>query len=369
MPTTTPDRRSAPDTDTAPPPARWHQLTVAALDRLTADTTAITLAVPAQLAEAFRAPAGRHLVVRHRRDGRELRRSYSLCPPPFAPEVLRLIVKRAAPDGFGVYAATELAVGDRLEVSAPTGGFRLAAIPGGHHVLLAGGTGIAPLLAMAAAALREDPHCRVSLVYSVQGMGALLLADELTDLKDAHLGRFTVLPVFSREPRAAELLSGRIDAARLHRLLAAVGTEFDATTAFYLCGPWGLVATARDALTKAGAGEVRLELFSPEGTPAAVTPPPAGRSVRVTARLAGHTSSTPMQPGDRVLLDAVLRARPDAPYSCQAGLCGSCRAKVVAGSVALGGQFALGPAELAAGYTLTCRARPQTDAVELDFDA
>ncbi|MBP0450779.1 2Fe-2S iron-sulfur cluster binding domain-containing protein [Kitasatospora sp. RG8] len=352
-------------------PQGWHALTVSGLDHLTDDTVAVTLAVPERLAEALSHRAGQHVVVRHRQGERELRRCYSVCPPPFDPGRLRLIVKRASPDGFGAYATTRLAVGDRLRVSPPAGTFQLAAAPVTHHVLLAGGTGIAPLLAMAAAALRDDPHCRVSLLYAARGAGSLLLADELADLKDAYLGRFTLLQVFSRERREADLLSGRLDGARLQRLLSAPGTEFDAATAFYLCGPWGLVTLARTALAEAGAAErqIRLELFSPEGTPAAVPVPPAGRSVQVTARLGGHTAGARMLPGDRTLLDAVLRVRPDAPYSCRVGLCGSCRARVVSGSAVLDSQYALDPAEVAAGYTLTCRARPQTDAVELDFDA
>ncbi|MFD0350406.1 hypothetical protein ACFQ0M_39060 [Kitasatospora aburaviensis] len=92
---------------------------------------------------------------------------------------------------------------------------------------------------MAAAALRDDPRCRVSLLYAARGAGSLLLADELADLKDAHLGRFSALQVFSRERREADLLSGRPDGDRLRRLLSAAGTGFDAATAFYLCGPWG----------------------------------------------------------------------------------------------------------------------------------
>lgn len=366
-------------TRTAPSPSRatrqtgWFPLAVSRLDRLAADTVAITLEVPERLSGTFGHRAGRHVVVRHRRGGVEVRRSYSICPPPDDPGRLRLIVRRVSPEGFGAYAVTELAVGDRLDVSPPAGSFRLDATPGAHHVLVAGGTGIAPLLAMAAEALRDDPHCRVSLLYAGRDTGTLLLADELADLKDMYLSRFTVLYVLSRERREADLLSGRIDAERLPRLLAPLGTDADAATAFYLCGPWGLVEAARSALVRAGtpSGQVRVELFSTDGAPAAPETPraPAVAGVRITVRLAGRTSAAAMLPGDRVILDAMLRARPDTPYSCRVGLCGSCRARVVRGSADLDSQYALSPAELAAGYTLACRARPTTQEIELDFDA
>lgn len=353
----------------------WFPLPVRGLDKLAEDAVAVTLEVPEALTGVFAHAAGQHVVVRHRRGGRELRRSYSVCPPPFARDRLRLVVGRGRPDGFGAYALSGLAVGDRLDVSPPAGGFQLDAAPGTHHVLVAGGTGIAPLLAMAAAALGDDPGCRVSLVYASRTAAGVLLAEELADLKDAHLGRLAVLHVLSRERREADLLSGRIDRERLWRLLAPLGAGVDADgdadrTVYYLCGPWGLVESARGALAGAGVPQerVRAELFSTREAPPLTEPPPGPGAV-VSARIGGRTSAARTQPGDRVLLDALLRTRPDTPYSCRVGLCGSCRALVVRGSAAMGGQFALEDAEIAAGFTLACRARATSDRVDLDFDA
>ncbi len=100
-------------------PTGWFRLTVARLERLAEDTVAITLDVPAALAGTFAHRPGQHVVVRHRTPGGELRRSYSLCPPPGDPAALRVVVKRNSPDGFGKYALTTLAQGDRLELSPP----------------------------------------------------------------------------------------------------------------------------------------------------------------------------------------------------------------------------------------------------------
>ncbi|WP_369381976.1 2Fe-2S iron-sulfur cluster-binding protein [Streptomyces sp. cg36] len=363
------------DSDATAPARRatgWYRLPVTGVERVGEQTVAISLAVPDEHAGVFAHRAGQHVVVRHRPDGRELRRSYSVCLTPGADAGLRIVVKRLGPDGFAEYATTELAVGDTLELGPPTGDFRLAERPGAHHVLVAGGSGITPLLSMAAAALREDPECRVSLVYANRSAQSVLLADELTDLKDAHVGRFFVLHVLSRETRESELLSGRIDADRLPRLLALLGAEPDESAHFYLCGPWGLVETVREALTRWGADpdRVRFELFSTGGgLPPAPPPEPLGRTGLISAHLDGRTSQAVMQPEDRVVLDAVLRARPETPYSCRDGLCGSCRAKVVRGSAVMDRQYALGAAELAAGYTLPCRARPESDELALDFDA
>ncbi|MEV5511023.1 2Fe-2S iron-sulfur cluster-binding protein [Streptomyces orinoci] len=352
-------------------PTGWHRLRVAGLAHLTEDAVAVTLEVPAPLAGVFAHRAGQHITVRHQVNGRKLRRSYSVCPRPGDRAGLRLVVKRLGPGGFAEYATTRLAVGDTLELAPPIGEFRLANRPGAHHVMIAAGSGITPLLSMAAAALEDDPACRVSLVHAGRTSGSALLADEVADLKDAFTGRFFPLHILSRETREAELLSGRIDEDRLPRLLALLDAEPEEDTHFYLCGPFALVESVRTALARWGAdpAHIRFELFSAADAQLPPVPRESGvRPGRITARLGGRTTVAAMAPGDRVVLDAVLRARPETPYSCRDGLCGSCRAKVVRGSVVLDRQYALGEAELAAGYTLACRARPESDEIGLDFD-
>ncbi|WP_369193072.1 2Fe-2S iron-sulfur cluster-binding protein [Streptomyces djakartensis] len=377
------------DTPTPTPPAEpaasrrggFHSLRVAGLLRPTADTVAVTLEVPAALRAVFAHRPGQHVVVRHRRPGGELRRSYSLCPPPDDPEALRLVIKRGGPEGFGAYATSRLETGDRLELSAPTGSFALPELPpGAHHVLLAGGSGITPLAPMATHALRRDPACRVSLIHSVPTSADAVLADELARLKDEFVDRLTVLHVLTREDRGSAdgPLARRLDAAGLRHLLAAVGARPGPDTAFALCGPPGLLDTAREVLAHWGADPalVRWELFTTQPASHAQlaphTPPPgpvSAAEARVSALLDGRRRVAAVGPGDASLLDALLRAHPDVPYACREGVCGSCRAKVVSGRVTADAQHALDDRDLAAGYTLVCRARPDTPEVTVDFDA
>lgn len=349
----------------------WHRLRVAGVRPLTEDAVALTLDLPDRLAGAFAHRPGQHVTVRHVLNGTEIRRSYSICPPPHGQRELRLVVKRLGPGGFAEYATTVLAAGDELDVASPTGDFGLVTRPGAHHVMVAAGSGVTPLLSMATAALRDDPRSRVSLVSINRTARSVLLADELADLKDAYVDRFHPLYVLTRETRETEMLSGRIDTVRLPRLLRAVGAEAGAHVFFYLCGPWGMVTSLRESLTRWGAdpARIRSELFSLSSRDPA--PPPAeplGRAVRITATVGGRTAVVVMEDQDRVVLDALLRTRPDIPYSCREGLCGSCRARVTQGAVTTGRQYVLGPEELAAGYTLACRARPESDETALDFD-
>ena len=357
----------------------WHPLRVSRTEPVGDQATAITLDVPDRLADTFAYRPGQHVLVRSQHTGRELRRSYSVCLPPGERHGLRLVVKYLGPGGFAEYATTALAVGDLLELSPPTGHFTLVEEPGAHHVLIGGGSGVTPLLSIAAAALRADPSCRVSLICANRSARSVLLADELSDLKDAHVGRFSVLHVLSQEARESDLLSGRIDGTRLPALLALLGVEPGDRAQYYLCGPLGLVELARVSLERWGADptRVRFELFSTSTSTSASAPasaPPAtsarrAGAVTVSARLDGRTTTVELRPEDRVLLDALLRARPETPYSCRDGLCGSCRARVLLGTVTMDRQYALDAAELAAGYTLACRAGPASDRIDLDFDA
>ncbi|WP_239513017.1 2Fe-2S iron-sulfur cluster-binding protein [Streptomyces actuosus] len=248
---------------------------------------------------------------------------------------------------------------------------------------------------MAAHALRRDPACRVTLVHSARTAADALLADELAELKDEFVDRFTELLVLTREDRGngGGPLAGRLDAAGLRRLLAALDARPGPDTAYALCGPPGLVDTARRVLAETGADPTRVcwELFtvgdttarSPEPTalrpaspppargpaPESASPAPGGGEARVTALLDGRRRTATVQPHDPFLLDALLRAHPDVPYACREGVCGSCRARVLSGQVAADRQHALDARERAAGYTLVCRARPRTPELTLDFDA
>ncbi|MEK8146601.1 hypothetical protein NKH18_51130 [Streptomyces sp. M10(2022)] len=159
------------------------------------------------------------------------------------------MIRRGAPDGFGAHAVSGLSTGDVLELSPPQGGFTLPEQPGGHHVLIAGGSGITPLATMAAAALHEDPVCRVTLIHSVPTAADALLSDELSELKDSFVDRLTVLYVLTRERHDSGTPGGRIDHARLPRLLTAVDTRPGPGTTYAVCGPAGLVTAVRRALT------------------------------------------------------------------------------------------------------------------------
>jgi ring-1,2-phenylacetyl-CoA epoxidase subunit PaaE len=347
----------------------FTRLRVAEVDPVTADSVAITFEVPAEQAGAFRFSPGQHLTLRRVVDGVEQRRTYSVCSAAGGP--LRVAVKRLDGGAFSTWATTALRAGDAVEVLPPAGRFGPRVDPSRalRYGLVAAGSGITPVLSIAATVLDTEPGSDVVLVYGNRTAGSVMFLDELADLKDRFPTRLQVLHVLSGEEQESELLSGRIDRDRLQRLAATGLLPVDEIDAWYLCGPFGMVTDARATLLDAGvdASRVHVELFHADAPPP--RPPregPPADAATVVALLHGRSTTVAVSP-DETVLDAVLARRPDAPYACKGGVCGTCRARVVEGAVEMDVNYALEPDELAAGVVLTCQARPTTDRVRLDY--
>ncbi|MFE3400678.1 2Fe-2S iron-sulfur cluster-binding protein [Streptomyces anulatus] len=350
----------------------FHPLRVSAIERITDDAVAVTLAVPAELRETFRHTPGQHLNVRYAVDGQEIRRSYSICAPateqPGDP-VLRVGIRMVDGGAFSTYALKELAVGDRVEAMPPMGRFVLKPRPG-LFAAVVGGSGITPVLSMAATLLDREPTARFCLIRSDRTAASTMFLDEVADLKDRYPDRFQLVTALSREEQSAGLPSGRLDAERLTGLLPAMlpVAEVDG---WFLCGPLGLVRGTEKALKTLGVDRSRVhqEIFHVDEAPTDVTVAKVASpsDAVLTATLHGRSGSWPVQDTES-LLETVLRSRSDAPYACKGGVCGTCRAFLVSGEVRMDRNFALEPEETGAGFVLACQSHPLTPEVELDFD-
>ena len=349
----------------------FSTLRVASVDGLTDDSVAVTFDVPEEQAERFRFRPGQHLTLRRVLDGADLRRTYSVCSSA-AGGPLRVAVKRLDGGAFSTWATRDLRPGDAVEVLPPAGSFgpHLDPAQARRYGLVAAGSGITPVLSIAASVLDVEPGSDVLLVYGNRSQDAVMFVEELSDLKDRHPDRLQVVHVLSREEQESELLSGRLDGDRLRQLADAGLLPVGDVDAWYLCGPFGMVTTARETLVELGAepGRVHVELFHADAPPP--RPPrqgPAQDASTVSVVLHGRSSTVEVDPDRQTVLDAVLARRPDAPYACKGGVCGTCRARVVDGAVEMDVNYALEPDELAAGVVLTCQSRPTTPAVRLEF--
>lgn len=347
--------------------ARFHELTVTDIRRTTADAVVLTLDAP-PLFRPFR--PGQYVTLRATIDGQDTRRSYSICSGLDDP-TFRVAIK-ALPNGlFSPWANTMLKRGDTVLVQKPEGRFGIPIAPSASRVFAAfvAGSGITPVLSILRTVLAREPASRFFLFRGDQTTASIMFRDEIEDLKDRHLARLSVFHVLSRERQELDILNGHLDAARLPALLRLL-PEPDHV---FLCGPQAMVAALEPALRAAAParGRVHVERFTPApgGTPrppVAVTPGAAPACI-ATLVLDGTRIDVPMAGGETIV-DAALRAGRDPPFSCKAGMCCTCRARLIEGRVEMEANYSLEPWETEAGYVLTCQARALTPRVVVDFD-
>jgi ring-1,2-phenylacetyl-CoA epoxidase subunit PaaE len=349
---------------------QFHPLRIAKIEQLTDDAVAVTFDVPEELAEDYRFAPGQALTLRRVVGDQDERRSYSICAPMGAAP--RVGVREVPGGFFSSYLVHEVRPGDEIEVLPPSGTFTADLSVPGNHVFVVAGSGITPAISLAGSVLR-DGESTVTVFYGNRRTNTVMFADELADLKDAYGTRLQLVHVLSREPRDAELTTGRLDAERLRTLVDAF-TDPGHVDHWWLCGPHGMVTDARQLLTELGVPteKVHQELFYVDDIP----PQPVrgddqlveGPSSQVTVVLDGR-STTLALPKDEPVLDSAQRVRADLPFACKGGVCGTCRARVTDGEVEMRRNYALEPNEVAAGYVLTCQTLPISDAVTVDFDA
>ena len=348
---------------------QFHELTVARIDRLCADAVAVTFHVPPELTEEYRFRPGQSLTLRRLVDGQDERRSYSICAPAGQP--VRIGVREVPGGALSGWLVNDVRPGDRIEVQPPSGAFTPDLTEPGRHVLVAAGSGITPVLSITASAL-ADAASEATLLYGNRRADTVMFADEIADLKDSHPVRLQLVHVLSREPQEVELFSGRLDAARLRRLLPALCPVGDVDH-WWLCGPYGMVTDAKTVLAELGvpAERVHRELFYVEDSPPEPeqhAEAPLTGGCQATIILDGRRTAATIPPGTAVL-DGAQRARPDLPFACKGGVCGTCRARLVSGEVRMRRNFALEQAELDAGFVLTCQSLPVSDELTVDYDA
>ncbi|NMO56652.1 phenylacetate-CoA oxygenase/reductase subunit PaaK [Actinoplanes sp. TBRC 11911] len=346
----------------------FQTLRVAAVERLCDDAVAVTFDVPDELAGAYAFRPGQSLTVRRPSDESDERRSYSICAAAGARPRIGV---REVPGGLiSNWLVHEVRVGDPVEVAPPSGTFTPDVEAGGRHVMIAAGSGITPVLSIVSSLLR-NPAAQVSILYGNRRADTVMFAEELADLKDTHPSRLELVHLLSREAREVDLLSGRLDGDKMRTLLPLL-LDVAAVDHWWLCGPFGMVTDAIEVLGEAGVAPERIhrELFWVDEAPPEPHRPerrPDGPSSEVTVLLDGRSTTVTVAEGDTVL-EGAQRSRPDLPFACKGGVCGTCRARVVEGEVSMRRNFALEPGELAKGFVLTCQSTPVSEKVTVTYD-
>lgn len=355
----------------------FHPLRVKAIEPDTAEAVIVSFEVPADLQQVFGFTQGQYLTLRHDIDGQDLRRSYSICAGLDDGE-LRVGVRKVRGGVFSNWINASLKPGDTIQVMAPQGRFFVPIEPGSarHHVGIAGGSGITPILSIMKTVLAREPHSRFTLIYGNRQLQSTMFKEEIEDLKNRYMTRLVLQHVFSDEHTDSPLGFGVMNRKKIGEFLASV-VPAAAIDHVYVCGPFQMNDEAEAALLAAGVPEdrIHIERFGvalPSATQVGAVvheaQPGDAKQARIVIVRDGLQREITFTEGQPSILDAASAAGLEVPFSCTSGVCGTCRAKCVDGEVRMERNFALDKNEVAAGFVLTCQAHPLTERVTLSFD-
>ncbi|GAB4036627.1 2Fe-2S iron-sulfur cluster-binding protein [Spirosoma jeollabukense] len=345
--------------------ANRYFLKVKDVVRETADAVTISFWHP--ISEEIRYQPGQFLTFLLNINGQKVRRSYSMASSPHVDVSLSVSVKRVPGGLASNYLYERIKPGDILETLEPMGTFvpKLDAQSRRTVVLIGAGSGITPLFSMAKSALHVEPNSRVWLIYGNRNQESIIYKAHLDAMEQAYgRSRFQVTHILSQPSNGWTGAEGRLNQHTLTKLFDQLPAVERQNASFYLCGPDGMMAEARSALTLVGVSTERVHKES-----YATAPVPAGDVVEepVTAAESGSPEVTVLYEGSeykfavaphQTILEAALDLDIDLPYSCQAGMCTACLGRCISGKVKLDEEDGLSDSELKAGYVLTCVAHP-----------
>lgn len=354
--------------------SQFHSLTIRDVQKETRDAVVVTFDVPENLADIYNYTQGQYLTLRTILNEEDIRRSYSICSA-VQDKQLRVAIKRVSGGEFSTWANETLQCGDVLDVMPPMGTFHvpLSQEHSKNYLGFSAGSGITPMLSIIKTTLMTEPNSTFTLFYGNRASSSVLFKEELAALKDTYMGRFNLSYVLSREPQDIALFNGRIDKEKSEQLLDRWVSLKDIDVAF-ICGPEQMMKDVSEVLINKGFAKekIKVELFA-SATPKKIRPPrPAEvegqHDCDVTIIVDGSHMHFTMQKDTESVLDAALKNGIDLRYSCKAGVCSTCRCKVVSGKVDMDANYALEDYEVNRGFALSCQSFPLTDKLVMDFD-
>ncbi|NKB38512.1 MAG: phenylacetate-CoA oxygenase/reductase subunit PaaK [Gammaproteobacteria bacterium] len=358
----------------------FHTLTVSHVRAETDSSICVTFHLPEDLEEAFRFKQGQFLTMKAEIDKEEVRRSYSICSGVHDGH-LRVGIKRVNGGRFSNFANDNFKPGFTVDVMPPQGNFYTELNPENkkNYMLIAAGSGITPILSNIKTILHVEPLSQVTLLYGNLRSNSVMFMEELGFIKNRYMSRFQWINIMDNEDQGADLLNGIIDNKKGAELYKNKLIDIKNTDEAFICGPQAMMSEISRGFRSMGFDDtsIHYELFTSSSEDSKVA------LDKYTQRIADYgeqkTSDVTIISGGRAInfdlaavgeniLDAGMHNGLDLPYACKAGVCSTCKAKLVEGEVDMDINHALEPAELEAGYILTCQSHPISNKVIVDFD-
>lgn len=356
--------------------SEFHQLKILEVIKETEDATSISFKVPQELYETFHYKPGQYLTLKFTINGEDVRRSYSLCSSPVIGEPLRIGVKRVKYGLVSNHINNNIKVGDLVEVMKPDGRFFADVKKENYktYYLFSAGSGITPILSILKTVLFTEERSYVHMIYGNRSEDSIMFKNTLDKLQENYKDRFILEYALSRPKSSWSDLwktskeqtyrKGRVDAAAINWFLEEY-PPYAQNAEYYICGPGTMIENTKKALKSIDVPDERIFIESFGGSTLKDTTV-AFENAQLTAKLDGETINT-IIPKGKTVLRTLIDAGKEPPYSCEAGVCSTCRCKIKSGKVHMKINLALTDQEVEQGYILSCQSIPLTNQVEVVY--
>ena len=354
--------------------SKFHSIQVQDIYKETKDCSVVTFDIPQEFQTEFQYKSGQHLTLKKEINGKEERRSYSLCSSP-TENKWKVAIKKINGGLFSTFVNEDLKKGDFLDLMAPNGEFFTPINPSNpkNYLAFAAGSGITPILSLIKSHLELEPKSTFKLFYLNRSVKSIIFKEEIEQLKNRYFDRFEIFHFLTKEHRNIELLNGRFTSEKLQILTKNI-IDIDKTDDCFICGPEQMIFLIRDELVAAGLNKdkIHFELFSTGNSDE-----DKERIKKIVEQKIEGTEVTIIDGGKEFhfimddefdnILDGALAAGADLPFACKGGVCSTCRCQVISGSVQMKVNYALDENEVAKGLILSCQAVPTSKNVVVEF--
>lgn len=354
--------------------AKFHSIKVSDIYKETKDCSVVSFDIPEELKPEFQYSQGQHLTLKAMIDGKEERRSYSLCSSP-TENKWQVAVKKINGGLFSGYVNDKVKKGDTLEIMAPSGKFfrETNKEVAKNYIMFAAGSGITPILSIIKTHLALEPNSTFQLFYLNRSVKSIIFKEEIELLKNKYFGRFEIFHFLTKEHRSIELFNGRFSKEKMEILTEKI-IDIPTVDECFICGPEEMIFLVRDELVAAGLSKdkIHFELFNTGGSEA-----DKQRVSKILESKVQGTDVTIIDGGKEFhfimdddydnILDGAIAAGADLPFACKGGVCSTCRCKVIEGSVEMKINYALDEDEVAKNLVLSCQAVPTSGKIVVEF--